>query len=68
MSGFFEERIAYGRSIRERALCLLDAHGPLAEAEARDAASEPGITEAERRFFEAVALRVARLTRQDAAA
>ena len=62
MASFFEERVAYGRSIRQRALCLLDAHGPEAEAEALCAAQEPGITEAERYFLEAVASRLARLT------
>ena len=29
-----EARVAYGRSIRQRAACLLEAHGPEAEAEA----------------------------------
>jgi hypothetical protein len=56
-----EERVAYGRSIRQRALCFLDAHGTYAEAEALNAALEPGIGEAERCFMEAVAGRVARM-------
>ena len=63
-----EERIAYGRAIRHRALCLLDAHGHLAEAEARNAAREPGIGEAERCFLEAVAERLARLLAHSKAA
>jgi hypothetical protein len=55
-----EDRVAYGRSVRLRALCLLDAHGPLAEAEAWSAAREPGLADAERSFLEAVAGRVSR--------
>jgi hypothetical protein len=55
-----EERVAYGRSIRLRATCLIDAHGTAAEAEARRAAQEPGLAAAERSFWEAVAARVAR--------
>ena len=55
-----EARVAYGRSIRQRAVCLLEAHGPEAEAEARRAACEPGLAAAERSFWEAVAARVAR--------
>ena len=68
MFPFIEERIAYGRSIRDRAACLLDAHGALAEAEALKAAREPGVAEAERCFWEAVAARVARQLGQAAAA
>jgi hypothetical protein len=55
-----ESRAAYGRSIRERALCLLEAHGPAAWVEAVEAAREPGIAAAERSFWEAVAARIAR--------
>lgn len=55
-----EERAAYGRTIRERAVCLLDAHGPDAWAEARRAAREPGIGAGEASFWEAVAARIAR--------
>ena len=55
-----EERVAYGRSIRQRASCLIDAHGPEARAEALRAAEEPGLAAAERSFWEAVAARVAR--------
>ena len=56
-----EARIAYGRSIRERAACLLETYGELAADEALRAADEPGLTAADRSFWEAVA---ARLTRQ----
>jgi hypothetical protein len=62
-----EERIAYGRSIRARAACLLDSHGAAAAAEALKAAAEPGVAEAERYFWEAVAARVARQLGQGAA-
>lgn len=55
-----QERVAYGRSIRERASCLLEAHGPEAREEALRAAQEPGLAAAERSFWEAVAARVAR--------
>ena len=55
-----EERAAYGRTIRERALCLMYAHGPEAWAEAVRAAREPGIAAGERSFWEAVAARIAR--------
>jgi hypothetical protein len=68
MFPFMEERIAYGRSIRHRAACLLDAHGPHAASEALKAAREPGVAEAERCFWEAVAARVARHLAQDAPA
>ena len=56
-------RIAYGRSIRARADCLLEAHGPAAAVEASRAASEPGVTDVERAFWEAVAERIERLGR-----
>ena len=55
-----EIRIAYGRSIRHRALCLLEAHGREAKEEALRASQEPGLPAAERSFWEAVAARVAR--------
>jgi hypothetical protein len=55
-----ETRAAYGRSIRERAVCLLEAHGPEAWAAAREAAQEPGLAADERSFWEAVAARIAR--------
>ncbi len=60
-----QERVAYGRSIRQRASCLLDAHGAEAQAEALRAAEEPGLAAAERSFWEAVAARVARHVAQD---
>jgi hypothetical protein len=60
MNQRIEERAAYGRTVRQRAFCLLDSHGPDAWAEARRAAHEPGIAAAERSFWEAVADRVAR--------
>jgi hypothetical protein len=55
-----EERAAYGRVIRQRAVCLLEAHGQEAWGEALSAAREPGLAEAERSFWEAVAARIAR--------
>jgi hypothetical protein len=55
-----EERVAYGRSIRQRASCLIDAHGNAAATEALRAAQEPGLAAAERSFWEAVAARAAR--------
>ncbi len=55
-----QERLDYGRTIRDRARCLVEAHGAAAEAEARLAAEEPGIAAAERSFWEAVAARLAR--------
>jgi hypothetical protein len=63
-----EERAAYGRTIRHRAVCLLEAHGPEAWAEALRASREPGIADAERSFWEAVAARVARQLGQREAA
>jgi hypothetical protein len=55
-----QERVAYGRSIRERASCLLESHGEAAASEALRAAQEPGLGAAERSFWEAVAARVVR--------
>jgi hypothetical protein len=55
-----QERVAYGRSIRERASCLLEAHGPEARTEALRAAAQPGLGAAERSFWVAVAARIAR--------
>lgn len=60
MHAFMKQRIAYGRSIRERAEQLIEAHGARAEAEAMAAAQEPGAAVAERSFWESVAARVAR--------
>ena len=64
MHPFFERRIAYGRRISDRAACLLEAHGAGALAEAEGAAAEPGLPEAERAFWQAVAARIARLGRR----
>ena len=62
MHPFFERRIAYGRRISDRAAWLLEAHGAArALAEAESAAAEPGLPEAERAFWLAVAARIARL-------
>lgn len=69
MDGRIEERAAYGRTIRERAVCLIDSHGVEAWAEAMRAAHEPGIAAGESSFWEAVAARVARqLGHRDATA
>jgi hypothetical protein len=57
-----QDRIAYGRSIRERALCLVEAHGPDAEALALDAAAEVGLPAPQSSFWQAVAVRAARLS------
>lgn len=62
MTPELERRIAYGRSIRERAGCLVEAHGPEAEVQARLAAAMAGAVEAERSFWQAVADRVVRIT------
>ena len=62
-----EERVAYGRSIRQRACCLIEAYGDAAEAEALRAAQEPGLGAAEQSFWVAVAGRVARLFAHGAA-
>lgn len=56
-----KERIAYGRSIRNRTACMLEAHGDTAAEVALTAAGEPGLSEAERYFWQAVADRAARL-------
>lgn len=55
-----QERVAYGRSIRDRARCLIESHGEAAASEALRAAREPGLADAERSFWEAVAARVIR--------
>jgi hypothetical protein len=55
-----EQRIAYGRSIRQRAMCLIESYGREAEAEALRAAEEPGLAAADRSFWMSVADRVAR--------
>jgi hypothetical protein len=64
MPAALDDRIAYGRAIRHRAECLIDAHGTTATDEARRAAAEPGLSGADRHFWQAVAERLARLTAQ----
>lgn len=61
MSPRLRARIEYGRVVRIRALCLIEAHGHSAGAVARQASSDSGLPIAERNFLEAVAARVARL-------
>lgn len=56
------DRIEYGRKVRERAACLVDAHGRRAATKALSAAQVEGIADAERCFWEAVAARASRLT------
>ncbi len=68
MEDRIEERVAYGRTIRARAVCLIEAHGPEAWAEALRAAEEPGIAAGERAFWESVAARIARQLRTTNAA
>jgi len=60
MTPLMKERIAYGRSIRARATCLIDAHGERAQVEARLAAGDRDLSEADRLFWEAVAGRIVR--------
>lgn len=57
-----DERIAYGRRIRERATLLLEAYGETALEQARQAAAEPGLPAAERSFWSSVADRIVRAT------
>ncbi|MFT3974701.1 MAG: hypothetical protein QM699_14965 [Amaricoccus sp.] len=57
-----EERIAYGRKIRERASLLLEAYGETALMQARSAADQPGLPAAERSFWASVAERIVRST------
>ena len=62
MSPRLEDRIEYGRAIRVRALCLIEAHGRAAEAVVRDATADAGLPVAERSFLEAVADRIAQFS------
>jgi hypothetical protein len=55
-----EQRVTYGRDIRKRAIVLLEAHGESAFEAAASASREPGLSDAERAFWEAVASRIAR--------
>jgi hypothetical protein len=57
-----DERVAYGRAIRARADCLIEAYGDRALEQARQAAVEPGLPAAERSFWDAVADRIVRAT------
>ena len=61
MSDSLSQRVDLGRSVRARALCMLEAHGPDAERAARAAGREPGVSAADRNFWELVADRVARI-------
>ena len=54
-------RIALGRAIRAEAQRLVRERGRLAEAAAWCAARAPGLSEPDRRFHEAVAVRVSRM-------
>jgi hypothetical protein len=54
-------RIALGRAIREEAERVVANRGRLAEAAAWAAARAPGLSDSERRFNEAVAVRVSRM-------
>lgn len=63
MSDTLSKRVDLGRSVRARALCMMEAHGPEAERAARAAAREPGVSAANRNFWELVADRVARIRR-----
>jgi hypothetical protein len=67
MSDALSKRVDLGRSVRARALCMMEAHGPEAERAARAAAREPGVSAADRNFWELVADRVARNRLGDAA-
>jgi hypothetical protein len=55
------ERIALGRAIREEALAMVRTRKRLAETAAWTAARAPDLSEDERFFREAVALRVSRM-------
>ena len=61
MTARLRDRIDYGRVVRLRALCLIEAHGDAAEAVVRQASADFGLPIADRSFLEAVAARVARL-------
>jgi len=68
MSDMLSKRVDLGRSVRARALCMMEAHGPEAERASREAAREAGVSAADRNFWELVADRVARNRRGDTAA
>jgi hypothetical protein len=56
-----DDRIELGRQIRDRAAATVMARGHLAEAAAWSLARAPDLSEAERDFREAVAVRVSRM-------
>ena len=55
------ERIALGRAIRDEALTVVRTRKRLAETAAWTAARAPGLSDSERDFREAVAVRVSRM-------
>lgn len=63
MQRHLRERVEYGRAVRRRALCLMDAHGPSARLLCSEAATVAGLPVAERHFLQAVEARIARLQR-----
>ena len=68
MTDALSKRVDLGRTVRARALCMMEAHGPDAERAARAAGREAGVSAADRNFWELVADRVARNRLGDAAA
>ena len=56
-----DERLAVGRAIRDRASETVANRGRLAETAAWAAARAPGLSDRERAFREAVAVRVSRM-------
>jgi hypothetical protein len=56
-----DQRIALGRAIRAEALAMVRQRGRLAEAAAWAAARAPELSEDDRSFREAVAVRVSRM-------
>ena len=56
-----DERLAVGRAIRDRASETVARRGRLAETAAWAAARAPGLSDRERAFREAVAIRVSRM-------
>jgi hypothetical protein len=61
MTTSLSRRIALGRAIRAEAQRLVVERGRLAEAAAWSAARAPGLSERDREFREAVAVRVSRI-------
>jgi hypothetical protein len=56
-----DQRLAVGRAIRDRASETVATRGRLAEAAAWTAARHPDLSDSERAFREAVAVRVSRM-------